>query len=71
RNASGQPDNSYLEIETMFLLTYVLRRLRTMVTTKICAGEVAADGTRFAPGSGIVTPKLIKADQIANPRDGV
>ncbi|SOE85689.1 Mu-like prophage tail sheath protein gpL [Burkholderia sp. YR290] len=67
-NASGQPDNSYLEIETMFLLTYVLRRLRTMVTTKYARVKLAADGTRFAPGSGIVTPKLIKADQIAEYR---
>lgn len=64
-NASGQPDNSYLEIETMFLLTYVLRRLRTMVTTKYARVKLAADGTRFAPGSNIVTPKIIKADQIA------
>lgn len=64
-NAFGQPDNSYLEIETMFLLTYVLRRLRTMVTTKYARVKLAANGTRFAPGSGIVTPAIIKADQIA------
>jgi phage tail sheath gpL-like len=64
-NAFGQPDNSYLEIETMFLLTYVLRRLRTMVTTKYARVKLAANGTRFAPGSGIVTPNIIKADQIA------
>jgi len=64
-NAFGQPDNSYLEIETMFLLAYVLRRLRTMVTTKYARVKLAANGTRFAPGSGIVTPNIIKADQIA------
>jgi phage tail sheath gpL-like len=64
-NSFGQPDNSYLEIETMFLLTYVLRRLRTMVTSKYARVKLAANGTRFAPGSGIVTPNIIKADQIA------
>jgi phage tail sheath gpL-like len=67
-NAFGQPDNSYLEIETMFLLAYVLRRLRTMVTTKYARVKLAANGTRFAPGSGIVTPNIIKADQIAEYR---
>jgi phage tail sheath gpL-like len=64
-NAFGQPDNSYLEIETMFLLAYVLRRLRTLVTSKYARVKLAANGTRFAPGSGIVTPNIIKADQIA------
>ncbi|MCA8260812.1 phage tail sheath subtilisin-like domain-containing protein [Burkholderia multivorans] len=67
-NAFGQPDNSYLEIETMFLLAYVLRRLRTVVTSKYARKKLAADGTRFAPGSAIVTPKIIKADQIAEYR---
>jgi len=67
-NAFGQPDNSYLEIETMFLLAYVLRRLRTLVTSKYARVKLAADGTRFAPGSATVTPKIIKADQIAEYR---
>ncbi|WP_353191411.1 phage tail sheath subtilisin-like domain-containing protein [Pandoraea pnomenusa] len=64
-NAFGQPDNSYLEIETMFLLAYILRRLRTMVTSKYARVKLAANGTRLAPGSAIVTPNIIKADQIA------
>ncbi|MDR5813318.1 phage tail sheath subtilisin-like domain-containing protein [Caballeronia sp. LZ033] len=64
-NAYGQPDNSYLEIETMFLLMYVLRAMNTMVTTKYARVKLAADGTRFAPGSNIVTPAVIKADLIA------
>jgi len=67
-NGFGQTDNSYLEIETMFLLAYVLRRLRTLVTSKYARVKLAADGTRFAPGSAIVTPKIIKADQIAEYR---
>ena len=64
-NASGQPDNSYLEIEDLFLLMYVLRRMNVMVTTKYARVKLAADGTRFAPGSNIVTPSIIKADLIA------
>lgn len=65
KNAFGQPDNSYLESETMFLLMAVLRNLKTRVTSKFPRMKLAADGTRFAPGSAIVTPSMIKADQIA------
>jgi phage tail sheath gpL-like len=64
-NSFGQPDNSYLEVETMFLLMYVLRALRSVVTSKYARVKLAADGTRFAPGSAIVTPSIIKADIIA------
>ncbi|HBO81691.1 MAG TPA: phage tail protein, partial [Cupriavidus sp.] len=65
QNAFGQPDNSYLEVEMMFLLTYVLRYMATLVTSKYARVKLAADGTRFAPGSNIVTPSIIKADLIA------
>ncbi|MFS2103565.1 phage tail sheath subtilisin-like domain-containing protein [Ralstonia sp. Ralssp135] len=64
-NAFGQPDNSYLEIETMFLLAFVLRAMATLVTSKYARVKLAADGTRFAPGSNIVTPSMIRADLIA------
>ena len=65
QNAFGQPDNSYLEVETMFLLTYVLRYMATIVTSKYARVKLAADGTRFARGSNIVTPSMIRADLIA------
>ena len=64
-NSFGQPDNSYLEAETLFTLAYVLRQLRSVVTSKYSRMKLAADGTRFAPGSAIVTPAIIKADLIA------
>ena len=65
KNAFGQPDNSYLEAETMFTLMYVLRFLQTRITSKFPRMKLAADGTKFAPGSGVVTPNTIRADQIA------
>jgi phage tail sheath gpL-like len=64
-NQWGQPDDSYLEIETMFLLMYVLRQLASLVTSKYARMKLADDGTRFAPGSAIVTPSIIGADLIA------
>jgi phage tail sheath gpL-like len=69
KNAFGSPDNSYLEIETMFTLAYVLRTLKTMVTSKYARVKLAADGTRFAPGSAVVTPNIIRADLIAKYRE--
>jgi phage tail sheath gpL-like len=65
-NAEGQPDNSYLQLNTMFLITAVIRALQTIVTSKYSRMALAANGTLFAPGSPIVTPNDIRADLIAN-----
>jgi phage tail sheath gpL-like len=65
KNAFGQPDDSYLEVETMFLLMFVLRDMRTLITSKFGRMKLADDGTRFAPGSSIVTPSIIRAELIA------
>jgi phage tail sheath gpL-like len=67
-NSFGQPDNSYLEVETMFTLMSVLRTLAAAVTSNFARVKLAADGTRFAPGSGIVTPNIIRAFLIAQYR---
>ena len=63
-NAQGLPDNSYLEVETMFLLMFVLRDLAVFVASSYARIKLAADGTRFAPGSNITTPSIIRADII-------
>ena len=65
KNSFGQADNSYLEVETLFTLMYVLRFLQSRITSKFPRMKLAADGTKFAPGSGVVTPNTIRADQIA------
>jgi phage tail sheath gpL-like len=65
KNSFGQPDNSYLEVETLFTLAYVLRFLRTRITSNYSRMKLAANGTRFAAGSAVVTPNIIRADQIA------
>ncbi|MBV8970913.1 MAG: hypothetical protein JO290_01340, partial [Sphingomonadaceae bacterium] len=64
-NALGQPDNSYLEVETLFLLAYVLRRMAAVITSKYARVKLADNGTRVGPGAGIVTPNTIRADLIA------
>nr|WP_314487626.1 phage tail sheath subtilisin-like domain-containing protein [uncultured Pseudomonas sp.] len=65
KNSFGAADDSYLQVETLFLLMYVLRAQRTLVTSKYSRVKLAANGTRFAPGSAIVTPNVIKSDLIA------
>ena len=65
KNAFGDPDDSYLEVETLFQIMFVLRAFKSLVTSKYGRVKLADDGTRFAPGSAIVTPSIIKADLIA------
>lgn len=69
RNTFGATDNSYLDAETMFTLAGVLRELRAVATTKYGRSKLAADGTRLLPGSGVVTPSVIRADIIAKYRE--
>lgn len=60
KNAYGVADDSYLKIETMFLLMAVLRYMRSGVTTVMARKKLADDGTRVSPGSNVVTPVIIK-----------
>ncbi|WP_447880773.1 phage tail sheath subtilisin-like domain-containing protein [Serratia fonticola] len=68
KNKFGDADDSYLNIETLFLLMFVTRFLRTQITSKFGRMKLANDGTRFAPGSAIVTPNVIRAELIAQYR---
>ncbi|RDU99231.1 phage tail sheath subtilisin-like domain-containing protein [Trinickia dinghuensis] len=65
KNSFGDSDDSYLEVETMNLLAFVLRDLKSLVTTKYARVKLAADGTRVSPGTSVVTPSMIKSDLIA------
>lgn len=65
KNSFGDADDSYLEVETMNTLTYVLRDLKSVVTTKYARKKLAADGTRVVAGTNVVTPSMIRADLIA------
>jgi phage tail sheath gpL-like len=65
KNSFGDADDSYLEVETMNTLAFVLRDLKSLVTTKYARKKLAADGTRVEPGTNVVTPSTIKSDLIA------
>ncbi|RKP50513.1 phage tail sheath subtilisin-like domain-containing protein [Trinickia fusca] len=64
-NAQGVPDNSYLEVETMFQLMLEIRTLQAMLSSKYARCKLANNGTRPAANSGLVTPAMIQADIIA------
>lgn len=64
KNAYGQADNSYLSVETMYTSAYILRRLRSVITSKYGRCKLANDGTHFGEGQAVVTPKIIKAELI-------
>ena len=68
KNSFSSPDDSYLQVETLFLLMYVMRAQRGLVTSKYARVKLADNGTRFAPGSAIVTPNMIRSDLIAQYR---
>lgn len=62
KNSYGVADNSYLDSETLHTSAYVLRQLKSAITSKYGRHKLANDGTRFGPGQAIVTPSVIKAE---------
>lgn len=64
-NTSGQPDNSYLKVETLYNIAFILQTLNAVISSRYARVKLAADGTKFAAGSAIVTPSIIKSDLIA------
>ncbi|HBP8874076.1 TPA: phage tail sheath subtilisin-like domain-containing protein [Escherichia coli] len=62
KNAYGVTDNSYLDSETLHTSAYVLRQLKSVITSKYGRHKLANDGTRFGPGQAIVTPAVIKGE---------
>src|SRR5215475_5951788 len=65
RNAYGQADPSWLDVQTPATLQYIVRSLRNAILTKYPRHKLANDGTRFGAGQAIVTPKILKAELVA------
>ena len=64
-NAFGSSDNSYLDVCALFTLAYILRDLKTVITSKYPRHKLASDGTHFGSGQAVVTPSIIRAELIA------
>lgn len=65
KNKYGEPDASYLDSETLHTSATILRRLKSIVTSKYGRHKLANDGTRFGAGQAIVTPAIIRSELIA------
>lgn len=63
-NDAGGADTSYLDIETMLTLLFIRHDWRDYIKAKYPRHKLASDGTRFGPGQAVVTPKLMKAEQV-------
>lgn len=68
-NSGGFVDPSYRDIETMYTLSLLRYQVRARIAQKFPRYKLASDGTQFAPGQAVVTPKIIKAEMIALFRD--
>lgn len=69
KNAYGQPDDSYLDSEPLHQSAYVLRYLRSRITSKYGRHKLASDGTNIGDSGGIVTPKVIRGELIGAYRE--
>ncbi|EKQ7781586.1 phage tail sheath subtilisin-like domain-containing protein [Salmonella enterica] len=64
-NKYGDPDPGYLDVETIYTLSYLRYSLRTFVTQRFPRHKLADDDTPVAPGQPIVTPKIMSLQLIA------
>ena len=61
-NPAGDPDASFLDIETPRTLAYMRATSRIRISSKFPRHKLADDGTAYAPGQAIVTPMEIRAE---------
>jgi len=64
KNAFGATDPSYFDSETLHTSAEIIRRLRSIITTKYPRHKLADDGTRFGAGQAIVTPNIIRGELV-------
>lgn len=68
-NLYGYGDDAFELVTTLATLAKLIRNQRYAITTKFPRHKLADDGTRFGAGQAIVTPKIVKAELVAQYRD--
>lgn len=61
-DANDNPDQSYLDVETMRTLAYLRTTTRLRIAARFPRHKLADDGTVFSPGQAIATPSLIRME---------
>jgi phage tail sheath gpL-like len=64
-NLYGFGDDAYELVTTLATLARLIRNQRYAITTKYPRHKLADDGTLFGPGQAIITPKIAKAELVA------
>ncbi|MHC4712010.1 MAG: phage tail sheath C-terminal domain-containing protein [Planctomycetota bacterium] len=64
-NAYGEPDTSYLDVETRYTLSYLRYSFRSRFLNKFPRHKLADDGSPTALGTAVLTPKTAKAECVA------
>jgi phage tail sheath gpL-like len=67
-NQYGQSSQAFYVVTTLTTLAELFRRMKQAITSKYPRSKLAADGTNFATGQAIVTPKIAKAELISEYR---
>jgi len=68
KNLYGQSDDAYELVTTLATLAKLIRNQRQAITNKYPRHKLADDDTRFGPGQAILTPKMAKAELVAQYR---
>lgn len=63
-NALGADDPSYLDVNTLFTVTYLRWSFRNRVLLKYPRHKLADDGTKYGQGQAIVTPNVFRTEII-------
>jgi phage tail sheath gpL-like len=65
KNVWGQPDPSWLDVQTPATLAFLRKDIRFLIETRFPRHKLAEDGTRVLAGQPIVTPSILKDELIA------
>jgi phage tail sheath gpL-like len=63
-NGAGAADTAYLDVMTVFTLSYLRWDWRNHMLSKYPRHKLANDGTRYGSGQAIITPKVGRAEAI-------
>lgn len=67
-NLAGAPDDSYLDVETMYGLMFVARDLAIYLLSRYARKKLVSDATPILPGSNCVSAAMIKASVVSEYR---
>jgi phage tail sheath gpL-like len=68
QNLAGAPDNSYLDVETMYGLMFVARDLTNYLLSRYARKKLVSDTTIIQPGSNCVNTIMIGASVVSEYR---